>query len=64
LPPPTHAAPSANSYLLALRKELEKQRSSPFTLPSLRPLIEALDRHCAEQDRRIAVLERLLQAPR
>lgn len=64
MPPPTAAAPSANPYLRALREELEKQRSSPFTMPSLRALIDALDRHCAEQDRRIAILERLVQVPR
>lgn len=63
MPPSTANAPSANPYLRALREELDKQRRSPFTI-SLHPLIEALDRHCSEQDRRIAVLERLLAAPR
>lgn len=61
--PPTVAAAPPNPYLRALREELEKQRRSPFTL-TLHPLIDALDRHCAEQDRRIATLERLLQVPR
>lgn len=63
MPPTAAATTPPNPYLRALREELEKQRRSMFTAP-LHPLIDALDRHCAEQDRRIATLERLLQVPR
>jgi hypothetical protein len=60
-PPDPVRFPSSNPYLRALREELDKQRRSPFT-SSLHGLIDALDRHSAEQDRRIAVLERLIEA--
>lgn len=54
MPPPV---PPPNPYLRALREALDKQRRSPFAA-TLHPLIDALDRHSAEQDRRIATLER------
>ena len=61
--PLTQPAPSANPYLRALRDELEKHRASLMGR-SFASLLDALDRHCAEQDRRIAALERMLQVPK